>query len=81
MSKWTIAAHVAIVLMAMAGGFIGRASYGFGCFYAKQPFGSTCSELKALGAFLEFSLPVAAVFYAIWGIVLFARRANKKNTG
>ena len=81
MRKWTVAAHAAIVVMAAIGGLVGRASYGISCVYAKQPYGSACSEWEALGAFLQFSLPVAAVFYAVWGIVVFARRANRKNIG
>jgi hypothetical protein len=64
------AAHAGIVCLAFLAGQVGVASYSFGCSYAKQPFGSSCSELEKLVAFVQFGVPAAIVLYAVWGILL-----------
>jgi hypothetical protein len=64
--------------LAVAAGFLGRASYGLGCFYAKQPYGSTCNEFEAMLAFAQFSLSTAAGLYVVWGVLLLVGRGLKK---
>jgi hypothetical protein len=73
MKPITIAAHVAIVIVSMLAGLIGRASYGFSCFYRKQPFGSACDEAEGMLTLLQFSLAAAAGLYAFWGAVIIVR--------
>jgi Flp pilus assembly protein protease CpaA len=77
MSKQTVAAHVAIACLA---GIVGYAAYGLnrmGCFSVKQPFGSACSLFEDYVVFLQASLPVAVILYALWGVILLLQRANK----
>ena len=77
MSKQSVAAHVAIACLA---GIVGYAAYGLnrtGCFNAKQPFGSACSLFEDHVAFLQAALPVAAILYVVWGVILLLQRANK----
>jgi len=65
----TIAAHVVILCVAFVVGLLGRASYGLSCFYAKQPFGSSCSFFEGMLAFLEFGVLTAVILYAVWAAV------------
>jgi hypothetical protein len=65
----TIAAHVVIVCLALVAGFLGAASYGISCFYAKQPFGSSCGIFEGILSFLELGVPTAAILYAVWAMV------------
>jgi len=77
MSKQSVAAHVAIACLA---GIVGYAAYSLnrmGCFYAKQPFGSACSVYEDRVVFLQASVPVAAILYVVWGVILLLQRANK----
>jgi hypothetical protein len=78
MKPVTIAAHVAIVVVSMLAGLVGRGSYGFSCFYRTQPFGSTCDEGEGLLALLQFSLSAAAILYAFWGAVIIVRLAVRR---
>jgi hypothetical protein len=63
----TIVTHVAIVLVAIAVGFLTYASYGFECTYEKMPFGSSCGFLQAHVAFLKGAAPAVACLYILWG--------------
>jgi hypothetical protein len=66
----TIAAHVVILFLAFVAGVLGQVSYGFSCFYAKQPFGnSNCSYFEGMLAFLELAILTAAILYAVWATV------------
>jgi hypothetical protein len=60
---------------------LGRASYGFSCFYAKKPFGSSCNSFEDMIAFLKISVPAAAILYAVWGVFFIARRALRRTSG
>ena len=78
MSKQSVAGHIAIAVLA---GLVGYAAYGLnrmGCFYAKQPFGPVCSPFEDHVAFVQAALPVALVFYVVWGVILLLRREDKK---
>jgi hypothetical protein len=73
----TIAAHVGILCLAFVAGLLGEASYGISCFYAKQPFGSSCRFFEGMLAFLEFGVPTAAILYAVWATVFVVWRMLK----
>ena len=78
MSKRAIAAHVAIAVLTLLAGYVGYASYGFGCFYARKPYGSACNNAEAWFDFLQFSFPAVIVLYGLWGLILATRWANRK---
>ena len=65
----TIAAHVVILCLAFVAGLLGQASYGVSCFYAKQPFGSSCRFFEGMLAFLKLGVSTAAILYAVWATV------------
>ena len=77
MKLGTIVAHVAIVLVSIAVGFLFYGSYGFECTYEKMPFGSSCGFLQAQVAFLKGAVPVAACLYVLWGATRLVLRTLK----
>jgi hypothetical protein len=78
MSKQSIAAHVGIVCLAGVVGYFASALNRMGCFYAKQPFGSVCSLFEDHAVFLQAALPIAAILYAMWGVILLLQRTIKR---
>jgi hypothetical protein len=72
-----VLAHVAIVFLALIVGYFGAATYSFSCFYAKQPFGSSCDSVEGMVAFLVHALSVAALLYGVWIIVVLIRRRKR----
>lgn len=78
MSKQSVAAHVAIACLAGVVGYLASALNRMGCFSSRQPFGSACSLFEDHVIFLQAALPVAAVLYALWGVILLLQRTNKR---
>jgi hypothetical protein len=78
MSKRMVAPHVAIACLAGLVGLVAYGLNGMGCFQAKELFGSACGLLDGHTVFLQASLPVAAIFYVVWGVILLHERANKR---
>jgi hypothetical protein len=72
-----IAANAAILFIASLAGWLGKALYGFGCFYSKQPYGSACSPEQGLNAFWGWFIPTAAILYLVWGLAFAARKLMK----
>jgi hypothetical protein len=77
MSKQSIAAHVGIACLAGVVGYLASALNRMGCFHAKQPFGSACSLFED-PVFLQAALPIAAILYAMWGVILLLQRTIKR---
>jgi hypothetical protein len=77
MKPGTIAAHVAIVLVSIAVGYLFYGSYGFECTYEKMPFGSSCDFLHAQVSFLKGAVPAAVCLYVLWGAARLMLRTLK----